>query len=158
MTEAEIESLFPSLKAGFAITSSMDEEYNCIAWSINNTQQWWWPTPTGQRRWPGKYWPPGVPHEETLAAFTKLYESLGFVHCSQRAFEHGWDKIAIFADSFGVIQHAARWWIEDLGWSSKLGEENDIRHDSLESIEGGAYGSVVQIMKRRRRTRSGEAT
>jgi len=153
MTEAEIEAIFPSLRAGFDITSPTDEEYNCIAWSINDVRQWWWPTPHGQRKWPGKYWPPGVDHEETLKAFTKVYESLGFKKCDEREFEAGYDKIAIYADSIGTVLHAARWWIEDNGWSSKLGEENDIRHHSLESIEGASYGTVVQIMKRRRRQR-----
>jgi hypothetical protein len=155
MTAAEIEATFPSLGSLFDITSPTDEEYNCIAWSINDIRQWWWPTPSGQRKWPGKYWPPGVPHEETLDAFTRLYEILGFQICTDRTFEIGYDKIAIYADNIGTITHAARWWQEDNGWSSKLGEENDIRHHSLESIEGASYGAVLQIMKRLRLKREG---
>ena len=153
MTPEEIGALFPSLGPDFDITSPTDEEYNCIAWSINDTRQWWWPTPPGQRRWPGKYWPPGVPHEETLEAFTLVYKSLGFQSCDERGFEAGFDKIAIYADSIGTVTHAARWWVEDKGWSSKPGEENDIRHHSLQSIEGTSYGAVAQVMKRLRKTR-----
>jgi hypothetical protein len=151
MTVAELQAIFPSLAAGFKITSPTDEEYNCIAWTINDTRQWWWPTPPGQVRWPGKYWPPGVPHEETLEAFTELYNVLGFEICDGQRFEDGYDKVAIYVDGAGTVTHAARWWIEDKGWSSKLGEENDILHHSLGSIEGTSYGTVVQIMKRIRR-------
>lgn len=151
MTVAEIEALLPSLHGGFDVTSPVDEEYNCISWSINNTKRWWWPTPLGQSRWPGKYWPPGVPHEETLAAFTAMYEDLGFRVCLTRTFEDSYDKIAIYADNAGAITHAARWWLEDRGWSGKLGEENHIRHHTLESIEGDVYGKLGQVMRRSRR-------
>jgi hypothetical protein len=60
--------------------------------------------------------------------------------------------VAIYADPRGTITHAARWWLEDKGWNCKLGEENDILHHSLDSIQGNVYGRVVQIMKRRRRS------
>ena len=153
MTYAEIEECFTSLKGRFEVTSPPDEEYNCIAWTLNDKKQWWWPTPSGQGRWPGKYWPPGVLHEETLSAFTALYKEFRFEICTGVEFETGFDKIAIFVDSGGSVTHAARWWYEDRGWSSKLGEENDIRHHTLESLEGHSYGKVVQIMKRARRPR-----
>jgi hypothetical protein len=65
-------------------------------------------------------------------------------------FEKGYDKIAIYTDGVGTPTHAARWWHEDSGWTSKLGEENDILHHSLEAIEGMPYGYVSQIMKRKR--------
>jgi hypothetical protein len=150
MTEDEIVALIPALRGAVEIKSPADENYNCIAWSLNDLHQWWWPTPTGTGRWPGKYWPTGILNEETLAAFIALYERLGFKKCSSGDFEEGYDKIAIYTDHLGTPTHAARWWQEDLGWSSKLGEENDILHHSLESLEGTAYGHVSQIMKRKR--------
>jgi len=150
MTAAEIDECFPSLSGRFDITSPDDEDYNCVAWSVNDKKQWWWPTPFGQRRWPGKYWLPGIDHEETVKAFVALYERLKFEKCDSRDFETGYDKIAIYANSIGTVTHTARWWLEDKGWSSKLGEENDIRHHSLESIEGHSYGTVVQVMRRLR--------
>jgi hypothetical protein len=153
MESIEIVQLLPGLSAGFEITSPTDEEYNCIAWTVNDTRQSWWPTPLGQGKWPGKYWPPGIPHEETVLAFTKTYKALGFQECRERTFESGFDKIAIYADNQGTVTHAARWWLEDSGWSSKLGEENDILHHSLESIEGSMYGTVAKIMKRPRTSR-----
>ncbi len=34
-------------------------------------------------------------------------------------------------------------------WSSKLGEAEDIEHDSLDDVAGGVYGEVVEVLKRR---------
>jgi len=73
-----------------------------------------------------------------------------FVECASADPEPGFDKIEIYADADGLVTHAARRWKEDQGWSSKLGEENDICHFTLDSLEGEAYGKVVRIMKRRR--------
>jgi hypothetical protein len=150
MTASEIEQYFPRLKGQVDITSPHDEEYNCIAWSLNDKKQWWWPTPAGQKRWPGKYWPPGIANEETLDAFTSAYQLVRFEVCDDRQFEVGYDKVALYAGPLGNITHAARWWREDRGWSSKLGEQNDICHHSLETVEGKSYGTVVQIMRRMR--------
>jgi hypothetical protein len=152
MTVDELVALVPALRGTCEIKSPTDENYNCIAWSLNNHQQWWWPTPAGSGRWPGKYWPTEIPNEETLVAFIALYERLFFKKCSSREFELGYDKIAIYTDDLGTPTHAARWWQEDFGWSSKLGEENDILHHSLEALEGATYGRVAQLMKRKRMT------
>lgn len=154
MTKEDILDSFPSMDSRFSITSPDDEEYNCIAWSVNDTKQWWWPTPKGQSRWPGKYWPPGVDHEETLPAFTAAYKLFSFAVCDNKEFEDGYDKVAIYVDQDGKVTHAARWWKDDLGWSSKLGEANDICHHLLEAIEGESYGAVAQIMKRPRKKKN----
>jgi hypothetical protein len=147
MTARDIDATFPNLRGNFVITSDPDEIYNCIAWAVNDTRQYWWPT---SFRYPGLYWPPGAPKELTVAAFIKAFERVMFSRCDSREHEPGYDKVALYADEFGEPKHAARWWQEDGGWSSKLGEENDILHHTLEAIEGSDYGSVVQIMKRRR--------
>lgn len=34
-------------------------------------------------------------------------------------------------------------------WVSKIGEDHDIEHDGLLSLEGEAYGDVVRILSRR---------
>lgn len=78
-----------------------------------------------------------------------MYEILLFVKCDSSDREKGYDKIALYANQ-DLPTHAARLWQEDVAWSSKLGDENDIAHHDLESIEGQEYGKVVQIMKRRR--------
>ena len=81
-----------------------------------------------------------------MEAFTRAYERVLFEVCKSREFEAGYDKIAIYTDTDGIVTHAARWWVEDDGWSSKLGAENDICHHSLEAIEGeGAAPSLSQF-------------
>jgi len=45
-----------------------------------------------------------------------------------------------------VPTHAARQ-LENGRWTSKLGELEDIEHD-LHHLASGAYGAVVQILKR----------
>lgn len=153
MTATEIEAYFPRIKGSLEITSEPDEEYNCIAWSVNDKKQWWWPTPPGHRRWPGKYWLDGIPHEETIPVFTEMYQRLAFEVCDSSEYEENYDKIAIYADSSGIVTHAARWWKDDGGWSSKLGEENDILHHHLAALESASYGKVRLVMRRKRRSK-----
>ena len=147
MTPEEIEELLPALSGYFEITSPANEAYNCVAWCLNDTKNYWWPAPF---KLPGVYWPPGIKKEETVEAFIALFEDQSFIKCESRDFELDHDKIAIFGAPLGTPTHAARWRQEDRGWNSKLGEENDILHHSLESIEGEVYGRVVQVMKRNR--------
>ena len=147
MNRDDIAGLFPRLRDEFEITSPADEAYNCIAWALNDTLRYWWPT---EFKYPGLYWPPGIPTEVTIPAFVKLFENLLFTKCDSSAYESGYDKVALYADESGSPTHAARWWLEDGGWSSKLGEENDIRHHTLESLEGSDYGTVRHIFRRPR--------
>jgi len=146
MTRDEISEAFPALVGRFDMTSSPDDAYNCISWAFNDTLQYWWPTDFS---YPGMYWPP-VSRDVAISSFVAAFEYFGFRKCSSREFEDGYDKIALYADALGTPTHAARWWQEDGGWSSKLGEENDIRHHTLESLEDSEYGKVVQVFKRRR--------
>ena len=60
---------------------------------------------------------------------------MGLKFAKELHFEDGYDKIALYSLRNGTITHAARWWLEDKGWSSKLGESNDILHHSLECCD-----------------------
>lgn len=146
MLRQEIQSLFPNLDERFEITSDPDDSYNCVAWSLNDTQRWWWPFRAGN---PYVFWPTGVPCEETVEAFVKLYEHLLFSRCDTSEKVAGWDLVAIYGMG-DLPTHVARLWHEDQGWTSKLGDENDILHHSLESLEGVQYGRVVRILRRKR--------
>ena len=44
--------------------------------------------------------------------------------------------------------HAARL-KADGKWTSKLGTEEDIEHNTLESMEGDLYGLVIQILRKK---------
>ncbi len=130
MPAERLESLFPNLRqAGYTITSVADVDYNCIAWAVGDTRKWWEPLP-------GFYWPPGARKEYSLAAYLRVFTV------------HGYDKIAIYADAEAIPSHAARQTASGK-WTSKIGELEDIEHDTLNALEGEAYGTVAQVMKRK---------
>jgi hypothetical protein len=148
MSEERLESLFPNLKqGGYAITSEEDVDYNCVAWAVGDSRQWWEPLP-------GFYWPPGVMKEYTVTAYARIFEIHGYTACDNPDFEAGYEKIAIFVDNTGDPSHAARQTASGK-WTSKIGELEDIEHDDLIALEGAAYGKVAHILKRPRREQAG---
>jgi hypothetical protein len=137
-----LEDLFPGLQPGtYWISSPVDEDYNCIAWSVGNTRQWLWPGDPGF-----SFWPTTIPRAETLAAFDALFASYGFTPCPSDEFEAGFEKVALFGRPDGRPTHAARQ-LPSGKWASKLGKSEDIEHD-LRAIEGDVYGRVVRIYRR----------
>jgi hypothetical protein len=50
--------------------------------------------------------------------------------------------VALFASADGNYTHAARQ-LPSGKWTSKLGTWEDIEHDSVEAVGGGAYGELV---------------
>jgi hypothetical protein len=137
-----LETLFPGLQGtAYRVTSPADDAYNCIAWVAGDTKQWWWPDVS-----PKRYWPAGVPREETLTAFQAAFASLGCVACPTETYEQGFERIALFGDGKGYPLHAARQ-LPHGRWSSKTGELEDIEH-ALHDLEGAEYGAVVLIMRR----------
>jgi len=144
MGVAAIEKAFPKIrKEGYKITSQETADYNCFAWAVNDTTQWWSPD-TGS----GYYWLDGIPETLEVTSFVKLYQSAGnFLPCPTHQFENGFEKIAIYADAKGSVTHVARQ-LPSGAWTSKLGDWEDIQHESLAAIEGQFYGKVAQIMKR----------
>lgn len=137
-----IEENHPNLvTTGYKITSSDTTDYNCIAWAAGSTEEWWWPDAKGQ-----DYWPPNILREESLTAFIIAYQTLGYEVCENALLETGFEKIAIYVLD-GKPQHAARQ-LPDGKWSSKLGQYEDIEHNSLEGLEGSIYGKVSCVMKR----------
>lgn len=130
------------------ITSPAKKRYNCIAWAAGNDTRNWWPDPIGVG-----FWPVGVPREVTLNAFLAAYRTLGYEVCANASLEAGLEKIAIFAqlNADGLLEptHATL----QLGsgeWTSKLGPFEDIRHKTLDAVEGPVYGTAMFYMARRR--------
>ncbi len=139
------EGLFPGLAGGdYRVTSPPNPDYNCIAWAAGATGAWWWPGQDVQK----EYWPAGVPRERTRDAFVAAFAVVGYALCDGDGLEPGYEKIALFADTEGRPTHAARQLVPSGRWTSKLGKREDIEHN-LRDLEGGLYGSVVLIMKRR---------
>lgn len=110
----------------FVITSPESPNYNCIAWTANEDIRWWWPDPFGIY-----YWPAGVERINTVECFIHAYRTLGYEVCENQNIEEGFEKIALYADNYGVPQHAARQ-INESKWTSKLGNSFDIEHPFIE--------------------------
>jgi hypothetical protein len=74
------------------------------------------------------------------------FRTLGYEPCEDDQLEPGFEKVALYGDIF-FYSHAARQ-LPDGKWTSKLGKDQDIEHDTPLDVAGGLYGEVVQIMKR----------
>jgi len=144
MGVSTIESAFPKIrKEGYKITSRETTDYNCFAWVAGETAQWWSPDSDG-----GYFWPSDVPKKTEVKAFVTLYERQGgYSPCSHPGLEKGFEKIAIYANATGDATHVAKQ-TESGRWSSKLGDWEDIEHNTLAALEGEFYGKAVQFLKR----------
>ena len=99
---------------------------------------------------PSRYWPEGVPREETISAFVAAFATLGFQPTAEAHVELGAEKIVLYAKA-GVPTHVARQ-LPSGWWTSKLGPNVDIEHESSESLTVGEYGEVVIILARETRS------
>ena len=125
-------------------TSDRTLSYNCIAWAAGKTDQPWWPTTAVK----GYHWPHGLPKdEETVANFIKAFETEGYQACADGSVEQGFEKVAIYADADNNPLHAARS-LPTGAWTSKIGDEEDIEHSTLEAVSGKQYGNPVAFLKR----------
>jgi hypothetical protein len=93
------------------------------------------------------YWPSDVRDEDTLEAFFDLFEKKGYARCEDASREVGFEKVAIFA-SGRLFEHAAKM-TSDGEWISKLGDGEDIQHETPEVLEGKKYGQVVAVFKKK---------
>lgn len=139
-------SYHPNLIPGqnYAVTSSSDGGYNCVAWAANDLDHWWWPSIEPE----DAFWPEDVPREATIEAFAAAFATLGFIQCDSPAVELGYEKVAIFVDSDHVPTHAARQ-LPSGRWTSKLGYHQDIEHAALEAVSDSTYGTVQLVLRRR---------
>ena len=142
---------FPNLKeSDYQKTSDESEDYNCLAWAVHDNSKKWDPDELEQN-----YWPPGVPREVEIEAFRAAFQTKGFEDCDDGSLEDGIEKLAIYATSNGKPTHAARQ-LENGKWTSKLGDCEDIEHETLDCLNGErnwfgkiqCYGKPVGYMKR----------
>ncbi|MEN6578930.1 MAG: hypothetical protein ABFD90_21480 [Phycisphaerales bacterium] len=138
--KAEVMASFPYLgPSDFEIRSLPDRNYNCIAYAAGQDKQWWWPT---------MFWPKKCARVETIDAFVETFGTIGYKICEDTCLEEGYEKVALYASNQRP-KHAARQ-LENGNWVSKLGVSYDIEHNSLDSLSGRVYGSVVCVLKRPR--------
>ena len=135
---------YPNLGADslFKINSPKDVRYNCIAYASNKTDAFWWP-----EKKDGVDWPFGLPYDNSVENFIRLFEKQQYTVCIDDTFEDGFQKIAIYGKDDNTGTHAAKQ-LFDGRWASKMGLLEDIVHTSPTSIEGPSYGHVKVIMKR----------
>ena len=138
-----IDEQFPRLATeGYQITSEPDESYNCIAYAAGETNNWW----THFAEGPGYYWPDRASRTDKIESLIEAFSSLGYEPCPDDSLERGFQKVALYAKN-GDWTHAAIQ-VEGGDWSSKLGLDEDIRHQSPDSLVGDSYGEVHCIMRR----------
>ena len=146
LIDAYIESCFPQLSAqGYKITSPATPSYNCIAWAAGDDTNWWEPDPFSIY-----YWPSNVPRQYTLESYIKLFNKQDYEKCQDSNLEIGYDKVAIYIDSQGAPTHAARQ-LNTGHWTSKLGSNKDIEHNTVDGLVSNGYGIVAVILKRKQR-------
>jgi hypothetical protein len=152
--KAEIEQLFPNLcGTSWAIKSRRTKRYNCLAWGAGEKH----------RRWDYNipwFWPPGVSRLPGIAYLVGAYQVFGFVVCNQNQclkYDPICDTIVLYElNCYGT--HAARL-VHNEMWSSKLGDLEDIQHETPEALSGSLYGNPAVYMKRPKAglTRKGRA-
>lgn len=122
------------------VKSDSDFNYNCLAFALGDNQNWW--EPPGRY---GFYWPAGFPADVGVETVTAILELHGFVVELDRHRRPVAESIAIYAKG-DEWTHFAKY--VDGTWTSKIGEDHDITHTSLELLEGDMYGTVVRILSR----------
>ena len=143
-----IETLFPRLASGlswYEIASPPDSRYNCMAFAVGDTGKHWTPM-KGESQEVG-YWP-FEPMEDHLANFLAVFESEGYRQCEHGEPEGGFDKVALFVNDWGLVDHVA---FQPGGadhWLSKLGEGYDIKHEKVDAVSGSLYGWPGVFLRR----------
>jgi hypothetical protein len=133
---------FPNLTSHNSKPASpANNAYNCIAWAYGVDDTWFWPDPDYLY-----YWPDTINRNEDINAFIDLFKSIGYELCENSALEHGCQKIALYTRN-DTPTHAARQ-LPDGKWTSKLGPNIDIKHDTPDCLNGPAYGKSTVLMKR----------
>ena len=145
------ERAFPLLLIdGYDVKSNESWIYNCIAFAADKDDDWWWPDQHGDG-----FWPDGVPREEKMEAFIKVFETEGYAVCPDGNLEQDYEKIAIY-EKDGKPTHATKQ-TPDGKWKSKLGPWEDVEHNTIRAVETwagvGIYGKVGVYMRRRKSLR-----
>jgi hypothetical protein len=138
------EAYFPNLPGKWIETSLPTTDYNCFAFAAGDETRWWDPLPPGLY-----YWPPNIPRGHQLEHFQRAYETEGFRRCADGNLVDGIEKIAIFLNAYGGVEHAARQ-ESDGKWKSKIVGFEDICHDDLHALSNGDYGDPRCFMERER--------
>ena len=143
-TEAKLPNL---RKSGYKVTSHESPLYNCVAYAAGDMKNKW---QNGCAPLPGYYWPPSALQSSLIEGLESAFAAIKYVRCAGYEPEQGYEKIALYADAYGIWTHAAIQ-RKDGSWSSKLGNSYDIRHKNPHSMIGPEYGYVMCYMSRKKK-------
>ena len=126
-------------------TSEFSWFYNCLGFAVGDEENWWWPT-----KEEGIYWPKEFPFINSTTNILKmLKEKFNYEKCESGELEEGYVKITIYgiSESYSPKHYAIQ--TPNGKWKSKLGEKEDIEHDTLEALNGFFYGEPIAFAKRK---------
>src|ERR1051326_1576509 len=113
----DLEEDFPNLPiVGWRLTSPVNPSNNCIGWALYDGGQFWASNMIGVR---GYYWPPGVPSDDSIDTWSRVFQLHGYSVCDSGELEPNVEKVAIYADLTGTASHVARQ-LATGAWTSKL--------------------------------------
>lgn len=145
-TPEEIKEKWPNLTNDNArTTSEFDRFYNCLGFAVGDSDNWWWPI-----KKQGIFWPKDFPLINSTPNILKMLNVMfAYEECNSGEFEEGYEKIAIYGikESYTPKHYAIQ--TSDGKWKSKLGELEDIEHDTLEALNGFFYGVPIAFAKRK---------
>jgi hypothetical protein len=151
MLTPELESNYPNLLSdGGKKKSEKAPKYNCVAWAAKWDKEQWWQPDTFE---PGMYWPKGILDDGSLLCFIRLFESLGYKKVESKNLEADckldvfYEKVIIYENRLGHFTHVARQKYSGTWWS-KLGEDEDVYHDTPWGLECQSYGKPLHLMRR----------
>lgn len=124
----------------YEAVSDEDINYNCLAFALGDTHNWWEPTAMF-----GYYWPPGFPADVSVETVKKIIRLHGYVVEVDKNTRPSTEAIAIYAKNH-EWEHFAKY--TNGRWVSKLGDGHDISHATLGALEGDYYGEVVLVLSR----------
>ena len=141
---------FPNL-TDYEDHSPRDGSYNCIAFALGKTDEWWSWTTDGT-------WLDECNHQgRWLANLQCMFDVHGYEVCDTDVHEAGYEKVALYGNLVGFWTHAARQ-LPDGRWISKMGPDEDIIHKSPNDLVPGPFGTVQCLMKRRLPESGNQAT
>jgi hypothetical protein len=148
---------FPLLQnEGARKTSKRTKQYNCLSWSSKRVKKQWF-EPLALEPW--YHCPPELRYGDySIENFFQMFENLGYERIQQDddKFEFCYKKVAIYGilgyyeiDKWGFAHVSDQ--LHTGKWTSKLGDDIDIRHYSLKSLEGDTeeYGKVIGMFRKK---------
>jgi hypothetical protein len=134
------ESFLNSEKEPFIITSPENAHYNCVAWALGDTENWWEPDED-------YLWLPHLELDDRLQTIQRFFEYFGFERVLQPDWENQLEKIALYSNDGLFCSHVAKQTV-DGHWTSKLGVSFDVNH-SLMTLKDGIYGHLAVVLQKR---------